>query len=114
LQLARQAQWNQSMKTTEEIMDAAATHGTVEGWQFYIENFMGVCYYARPDSPLSIFCTPDWEEDGILAIEVQSKDGDTLAAEVLPFTADDRTIDRFVALVTPWLRKFQPVAAGDE
>jgi hypothetical protein len=99
------------MKTAEEIMNAAATRGTIEGWQFYIEDFMGVCYYARPDSPLSIFCTPDWEGDGILAIEVQSKDGETLAADVLPFVADDRTIDRFVTLITPWLLKFQPPAA---
>ena len=76
------------------------------GWQFTYE-YPGYFCYSRPDNSFSVFCTPDWEGDETLPIEVQVDDGRTCEehSDRLPLPREGRTGQRIFDLVRSTLDK---------
>jgi hypothetical protein len=77
-----------------------------QGWRFTYE-YPGYFCYSRAGGSFFVFCTPDWEEEETLPIEVQVDDGRTCDAlsERLPLPSEGRTAQKVFELVRPTLDK---------
>jgi len=95
-------------RTSGGIMRQAVDFGRFEGWRYQIESWMGVGFFSHPDAKVSIYATPDWERAGVVDVQVMTEDGDVIGGDVLPFVGAERTLERFHALVKPFLDKYQP------
>jgi hypothetical protein len=93
--------------------DALATERLVEemyglpgyrGWQFSYE-YPGLFRYSCPSSRFVVFCTPDWEEDETLPIQVQDRDGDCYdkLGGRLPLPRACRTAQKIFEMLRPVL-----------
>jgi len=77
------------------------------GWKFYVDDPEPFFFFSHPRGGVTVYCTPDWEEDNVIAIQVQSEDGRVVEGIVnIPFFV--RTKQRFMEAVRPWLDKYQP------
>jgi hypothetical protein len=77
------------------------------GWHFSYE-YPGFFCYSHSDSDFSVFCTPDWEDDETLPIEVQRDDGHMVyeyGGDRLPLPREGRTAQQIFEMVRPTLDK---------
>ena len=78
-------------------------------WWFDYEYPGYFVYYHTKKKGLSIYFTPDHEEEDIVAIQV-TKDGEVLEVAKIPFK--NRTPKNLFNAVLPWLEKYSKQAWG--
>lgn len=77
-----------------------------EGWEFGYEH-PGVFRYLYPASGYEVYFTPDYDDDGFVAVQAFDDEGRPLDdGAQIPFSV--RTPDALFAAVRPWLDKYQP------
>jgi len=76
------------------------------GWQFSYE-YPGLFHYSHPDSPFSIFFTPDYVGNGTLPISVQDSEGRYYDehSSLHPLPRTGRSAQKIFSLVRPTLDK---------
>lgn len=76
------------------------------GWHFQHER--DTLSYAQMGDSLQVYCTPDVEADGTVAIQVIDNDtGEVLEAEEVPFRSTVANPWEFFRIVKPFLDKYQ-------
>ena len=95
---------------TDRLVAEMAALPEYRGWRFSYE-YPGFFCYSRSDNDYSVFCTPDWEGDETLPIEVQVDDGHVLSEHNarLPLPHAGRTGQQIFELVRPTLDKLLEV-----
>lgn len=80
------------------------------GWQFTYE-YPGYFCYSHPSNSFSVFCTPDWEGDETLPIQVQVADGRSCEEydARFPLPREGRSAQQIFELVRPTLDKILTV-----
>ena len=77
------------------------------GWCFAYE-YPGFFCFHHPDGVRSVFFTPDWNDDGMLPIEVQDDVGTNVDSVLIPLPREGRTGQQLFDLVKSTLDKHQP------
>lgn len=78
---------------------------TYNGWEFdaVYPEYLSFFHHA---ADVRIYCTPDFNHEGSLDVQVHDEQGNSLESAVIPFPL--RTSGRIFDAVLPWLDKYQP------
>jgi hypothetical protein len=75
------------------------------GWHFFTE-YQGLFVYAQMGGDIAVYCTPDYDGEGALAIQVtRPGDGAVVESASIPYTSEVMTAWEFFRLVKPYLDK---------
>ena len=76
------------------------------GWKF-MTVFPGFFSFYHPESPYTVYCTPDWNEPHMVDIQVhRDEEGEVVEGEAVPFP--ERLASRIFRAVLPYLKKYHP------
>lgn len=91
---------------TDRLVTELHAISPYRGWHFSYE-YPGYFCYRHTDNDYSVWCTPDWEEDEHLPVQVQLGDGTDCPEHSTghPLPRDGRTGKQIFDLVRPTLDK---------
>lgn len=78
-----------------------------KGWVYEFAH-PGVFVYHQMGGPLSIYFTPDHDEPGVVSIQQQNNEGETIDSKSVRYGDGKEAIEpyRLFEIVRPWLERF--------
>src|SRR3990170_5815355 len=76
------------------------------GWHFFLE-YQDMFVYAQMGGDVAVYCTPDYNGEGIVSLQVtKPADGTLLESAEVPYISTNMTAWEFFKIVKPYLDKY--------